>query len=341
VWGQLAVGRGLPPSRVPDTNLGETIVLDVDATLVTAHSEKEAAAATFKGGFGYHPIGVWCDNTQEMLAAMLRPGNAGSNTTADHIAVLTAAITQVPPAYRKRLLVRADGAGASHGLLDWLTAQDAKRGRSVEYPVGFAVTDPVRTAITMVPARAWDPCRERRRGRPGWRDVAEVTDLLDLTTWPAGMRVIIRREHPHPGAQLSLFEEPTGAATRRSPPTPGVGQLAFLEARNRAHARVEDRIRHAKDSGLGRFPSREFAINQAWLHVVALAADMTASLRLLALPDALQACRPKALRYRLLDVPARLTRRARRRRLRIRATWPCAQHLKAVFDAITAIPAPT
>ena len=132
-------------------------MLDVDATLVTAHSEKESAAATFKGGFGYHPIAVWCDNTQEMLAATLRPGNAGSNTTSDHIAVLTAAIAQVPAVHRKRLLVRADGAGASHGLLDWLTTQDAKRGRSMQYAVGFAVTDQIRTAISRVPAKAWTP----------------------------------------------------------------------------------------------------------------------------------------------------------------------------------------
>ena len=147
VWAQLAAGAGVPTSKVAGTDLGETVVLDVDATLVTVHSEKESAAATFKGGFGYHPIGVWCDNTQEMLAATLRPGNAGSNTTSDHIAVLSAAIAQVPAVHRKKLLVRADGAGASHGLLDWLTAQDAKRGRSVEYSVGFAVTEQVRTAI--------------------------------------------------------------------------------------------------------------------------------------------------------------------------------------------------
>ena len=133
VWAQLAAGAGVPTSKVAGTDLGETVVLDVDATLVTVHSEKEKAAATFKGGFGYHPIGVWCDNTQEMLAAMLRPGNAGSNTTADHIAVLSAAIAQVPAVHRKKLLVRADGAGASHGLLDCrrrVTTRDrAKTGR--------------------------------------------------------------------------------------------------------------------------------------------------------------------------------------------------------------------
>lgn len=340
VWAQLSSRGGLPASKVAGTDLGDTVVLDVDATLVTVHSEKESAAATFKGGFGYHPIGVWCDNTQEMLAAMLRPGNAGSNTTADHITVLTAAIAQVPAVHRKRLLVRADGAGASHGLLDWLSAQDAKRGRSVDYSVGFAVTDPVRTAIATVPARAWTPAIDADGDLREGGDVAEITDLLDLTRWPAGMRVIIRRERPHPGAQLSLFEEADGWRYQAVATNTKAGQLAFLEARHRAHARVEDRIRHAKDSGLGRFPSREFAINQTWLQVVTLAADLTAWLRLLALPDPLKACEPKALRYRLLHVPARLTRGARRRRLRLPATWPWVEQLKATFQAITAIPAP-
>jgi len=340
-WAQLAAGAGLPASRVADTDLGETVVLDVDATLVTAHSEKESAAATFKGGFGYHPLAVWCDNTQEMLAAVLRPGNAGSNTTADHIAVLGAAIGQLPAGYRKSLLVRADGAGASHGLLDWLTLQDAKRGRRLEYSVGYAVTEQVRTAIAMVPAKAWTPAVDADGQVRAGGDVTEVTDLLDLTRWPAGMRVIIRRERPHPGAQLSLFEEADGWRYQAVATNTTTGQLAFLEARHRAHARVEDRIRHAKDTGLGRFPSREFTINQAWTMVTTLAADLIAWLRLLALPETLKACEPKALRYRLLHVPARLVHGGRRRRLRLPATWPWAEQIKTTFTAITAIPAPT
>ena len=131
----------------------------------------------------------------------------------------------------------------------------------------------------------------------------------------------------------------TAGATKRLPPT-GTGQLAFLEARHRAHARVEDRIRHAKDAGLGRFPSREFAINQAWLAATTLAADLVAWLRLLALTGQLATAEPKALRYRLLDVPARLTRSGRRRHLRIPATWPWIHDIVAVFARIAAIPLP-
>jgi hypothetical protein len=337
VWAQLA---GLPASKVADGDLGEVVVLDVDATLVTAHSEKEQAAATFKGGFGYHPLGVWCDNTQEFLAVALRPGNAGANTAADHIEILGRAIAQVPAAHRKKLLVRADGAGASHALVDWLTGQNRVRGRTVEYSVGFAVTEKVRDAIAVVPEDVWTPAIDPDGDPREGGDVAELTGLLDLVGWPEQMRVIVRRERPHPGAQLSLFEERDGWRYQAVATTTNTGQLAFLEARHRAHARVEDRIRHAKDSGLGRFPSREFNINQAWTTLTAIAADLIAWLRLLALTDDLAKAEPKALRYRLLHVPARLTHSGRRRRLRLPQSWPWVKAIVDAFTNIAAIPAP-
>jgi hypothetical protein len=338
VWSQLP--GGVPSSKVADTDLGEVMVLDVDATIVVCHSEKESAAPTFKGSFGFHPIGVWCDNTTELLAAQLRPGNAGANTTADHIDVLAAAIAQIPRAHRKHLLIRADGAGASHGLLDWLSAQNQIRGRQVEYSIGFALTEAVRQAIMLVPANVWTPAVDADGcGRTGG-DVAELTGLLDLSAWPDRMRVIVRRERPHPGAQLSIFEERDGYRYQALVTNTATGQLAFLEARHRAHARVEDRIRAAKDTGLGRFPSRDFAINKAWLTAVAIAADLTAWLRMLALTGQLAKAEPKALRYRLLHVPARLTRSARRRHLRLPATWPWTDDLVAAFARIAAIPLP-
>ena len=322
------------------------MVLDVDATIVVAHSEKEQATRTFKKTFGYHPIGVWCDNSGEFLAASLRPGNAGSNTTADHLDVLARAIDQVPASYRRKVLVRADGAGASHGLLDWLTslntaAKHGARGRSVEYSVGFAVTESVRDAITLVPKKAWTAAIDTDGDVREHADVVEITGLLPdalREAWPAGMRVIVRREHPHPGAQLSLFEERDGWRYQAFVTNTTTGQVGFLEARHRAHARVEDRIRVAKDTGLGRFPSREYAINHAWLTVVQVAADLLAWLRLLALPDALKACEPKALRYRFLHIPARLTRGARRRHLRLPQTWPWVTEAVATFTNVMAIP---
>ena len=341
VWAQL---DRLPASKVADIDLGDVVVLDVDATLVTAHSEKVNAAATFKRGFGYHPLGVWCDNTQEMLAVKLRAGNAGSNTATDHIEVLGAAIAQVPAAHRKKLLVRADGAGASHDLLDWLTDKNKIRGRSVEYSVGFSITEKVRDAIALVPAKVWTPALDATGDVRDGGDVVELTTMMNLTAWPAGMRIIVRRERPHPGAQLSLFEERDGWRYQAVATNTTTGQLAFLEARHRAHARVEDRIRHAKDSGLGRFPSREFKINQAWSQLTAIAADLIAWLRLLALTGdtggALAKAEPKTLRYRLLHVPARLTHGGRRRRLRIPESWPWAKAIVDAFAKIAAIPSP-
>ena len=344
VWSQLAASHeGIPVSKVAGADLGKTIVLDVDATIVVAHSEKENASPTFKKTFGFHPLGVWCDNTSEFLAAQLRTGKAGSNTAADHISVLGEAIAQVPAAHRKDLLIRSDGAGASHDLLDWLTEQGQIRGRRVEYSVGFAVTEKIRDAIKLVPKKVWTPASDADGGVREGGDVAELTGLLDLSCWPAGMRIIVRRERPHPGAQLSLFEEADGWRYQAIATNTGTGQLAFLEARHRAHARVEDRIRHAKDTGLGRFPSREFTINRAWLAMTAIAADLVAWTRLLALTGdakALALCEPKALRYRFLHVPARLTHGARRRRLRIPETWPWAAAIVAVFANIAAIPQP-
>ena len=344
VWAQIIERHGaIPASRVAGTDLGETVVLDVDATIVIAHSEKEQASPTFKKTFGFHPLGVWCDNTEEFLTAQLRTGKAGSNTAADHIEVLTEAIAQIPVKHRKNLLVRSDGAGASHQLLDWLTEQGRVRGRSVEYSVGFAITEKIRDAIDLVPTTIWAPASDADGGIREGGDVADLTGLLDLTRWPEGMRVIVRRERPHPGAQLSLFEERDGWRYQAFATNTTTGQLAFLEARHRAHARVEDRIRNAKDTGMGRFPSREFTINQTWLMLTTVAADLTAWTRLLAFTgdaSVLASCEPKALRYRFLHVPARLARSARHRRLRIPQTWPWATAIVAVFANIAAIPQP-
>ncbi len=357
VWAQLP--HGVPASKAAGTDLGVpglggTVVIDVDATLVTAHSEKEQAAANFKGGFGFHPLGVWCDNTGEMLAVTLRPGNANANHARDHIAVLGEAIGQIPMPYRRRILVRADTAGATHNLVGWLHQQDQVRGRRVEYSIGFPVHKgiAVHDAIHLVPDTAWQTALDADGEPRDKADVVELTGLLNLTKWPAGMRVIVRREKPHPGAQLTLFETGDGwryqAFATNTPTTDPHGdrrggQLGWLEARHRAHARVEDRIRIAKDTGLGRLPSREFEINQAWVQLAAIATDLTRWLQLLALHDvpALTTAEPKLLRFRMLHVPALLTRGGRQRRLRIPRSWPWATAIATAFARIAVITAPT
>jgi hypothetical protein len=211
---------------------------------------------------------------------------------------------------------------------------------SIGWSIGWSIGEAERAAITALPAAAWSAALDADGGVREGADVAELTGLLGLTGWPAGIRVIVRRERPHPGAQLSLFEEADGWRYIGFVTNTAVGALQWLEARHRARARVEDRIRCAKDTGLGRLPSREFAINQAWCTAAAIACDLIAWLQILALDGDLAMAEPKRLRYRILHTAARLVRGQRRRRLRIPATWPWAERITAAFGRIAAIPAP-
>ena len=331
---------GPPQARAAGRPIGDgVVVLDVDSTIVIAHSDKEHAAATYKHTYGFHPILVTCDNTNELLAIRLRPGNAGANTAADHLTVLADAIAQIPVEHRRHLLIRGDSAAGTHAVLDWLTARNTRR-RTVEYSLGWSISAAERAAITALPTSAWTPALATDGGVREKAEVAELTGLLTLTGWPAGMRVIVRRERPHPGAQLSLFEERDGWRYTAFVTNTRIGALQWLEARHRAHARVEDRIRCAKDTGLRRLPSREFAINQAWCVAAAIAADLLAWLQIHALDGDLATAEPKRLRYRLLHTAARLTHGQRHRWLRIPTSWPWAEQLSAAFTRITAIPAP-
>jgi Transposase DDE domain group 1 len=331
---------GPPQARAAGRDIGAgVVVLDVDSTIVLAHSDKDGAAPTYKHTYGFHPILVTCDNTNELLAVKLRPGNAGANTAADHPDVLSEAIAQVPARHRRQLLIRADSAAATHVVLDWLTAQNTTR-RRVQYSIGWSISEAERAAIGALPVSAWSPALNADGETRDGADVAELTGLLTLPSWPAGARVIVRRERPHPGAQLSLFEERDGWRYTAFVTNTQVGALQWLEARHRAHARVEDRIRCAKDTGLQRLPSREFAINQAWCVAAAIAADLIAWLQLHALDGDLAKAEPKRLRYRILHTAARLTRGQRRRRLRIPSRWPWADQITAAFARIAAIPAP-
>jgi hypothetical protein len=347
VWAQRAevTGAAVPPARAAGVEL-PGLVIDLDATVVVCHPEKESAAATFKSTFGYHPILAFCDNSGEFLAGLLRPGNAGANTAADHVTVLDAALVQVPDAHRHGvpILVRADGAGCSKAFLAHVRAL-REQAVVTEFSVGWAVTERERTAVRRLPARAWtDAVDADGRHREG-AHVAELTGLLPagaLADHPPGTRILIRRERPHPGAQLDAFEERDGWRYQCLAADTPTGQLAFLDARHRTHARVEDRIRCGKDTGLSRFPSRTFAINAAWLTTVMLAVDLLAWTQTMLLHDqpALARAEPKALRYRLLHVAARLVRGGRRLRLRLDTTWPWATQLAAASSRCATLPQP-
>ena len=320
-------------------------MIDLDASVVVCHSEKEQAAPTFKKSFGFHPMLAFCDNTGEFLSATLRRGNAGSNTAADHITVLDAALAQVPDRHRhgSPILVRADTAGCTREFLAHVRGL-RDRAVSCEFSVGWAITAKERAAIATIPAWLWADAVDADGGHRDGAGLAEITRVLParaLVGYPPGIRVIVRRERPHPGAQLDAFEEADGWRYTAFATDTRVGQLARLDARHRAHARVEDRIRCAKDTGLDHFPSRSFAINQAWLSVVMLAVDLIAWTQHLLLSGELAKAEPKTLRYRLLHVAARLTRGQRRLWLRIQRTWPWAHDLAAAFALLTTLPIST
>ena len=310
------------------------LVIDLDATLVTAHSEKEQAAPTFRRGFGHHPLCSFLDHGPEgggePLAVMLRAGNAGSNTAADHIAVARQALAQLPghrPGVRpgRKVLIRTDGAGASHAFLDWL------HRRRLSYSIGFGLPDNTPQLLEKIPADVWTPAHDANDQIRDGAWVAELTGLLDLTSWPEGMRVIARKERPHPGAQLRITDADGLRVTAFATNTTR-GQLAALELRHRRRARAEDRIRCAKDTGLTNLPLHDFDQNQIWCAIVALACELTAWMQTLALPG-LPARRwePKRLRTRLFTVPSTLARTGRRHLLHLADHHPWAT---AVSEAI-------
>ncbi len=346
VWAQHAElsGESFPPARAAGRVL-PGLVIDLDASIVVCHSDKEYAAPTFKKTFGFHPMLAFCDNTGEFLAATLRRGNAGSNTAGDHIEVLDAALAQLPDTHRHGtpILIRADTAGCTREFLAHIRSR-RDRAVSCEFSVGWSITGKERAAISAVPARVWADAIDADGGHRDSAGLAELTRVLparSLHGYPCGTRVIVRRERPHPGAQLDAFEEADGWRYTAFATDTRFGQLAHLDARHRAHARVEDRIRCAKDTGLGHFPSRSFAINQAWLTVVMLAVDLIAWTQHLLLHGDLAKAEPKTLRYRLLHVAARLTRGHRRLWLRIQRSWPWARDLAAAFARLAALPVPT
>jgi Transposase DDE domain group 1 len=372
-WAQIVARHGaLPGIRIADKVLDGVTCIRLDASVVTCHSDKEGAEPNFKG-FGLHPLLGYCDNTAEPLAGMLRPGSAGSNTAADHLAVLEAAVTALPPGFRRRLMVTCDGAGASHALISRLDKLAARRGYQLIYSVGWELGGREKAAIAAVPAQAWQiavdergEVRERRAegacGDPGcghrqcWIEEAHVTELTSLLRegpggdqlagWPSAMRVFARRERPHPGAQLTLFEAEDGWrytlwVTNLPASTRGWrGQNAYIDAAHRVHARVEDAIRTGKDCGIGKYPSGSLAMNKAWQAAALTAATLLAWLRLLALDGRLAKAEPKTLRYRILHPAARLTRSGRQRRLKLQASWPWAADIVTAWDRITALPHP-
>jgi len=378
VWDLIAARHGrIPAALVPTGDLGQSIVLRIDAHFIDTVSRKEHAAR-LRGRYGHHPMAVMCDNTGECLADQLRPGNAGANDAQDHINLLTRAIAQLPARYRSNLLITADGAGATHDLLDWITALNRPAagddpGMRVEYSVGWPVDKHTGKAIALLPTQAWTPmvAADGLPGTPAVLDaesgpdtvgeIAEITHLLHhLGTWPPGLRVFVRRVKPLRDTtpkplkgveqlELDLQHAATGwryeaFATNSPPPSTDEDPhevTAWLDGRHRVHARVEDHFKHGNTTGAKRLPSQNFAVNAAWYRTQAIACDLIAWLQLLGCHGPLTRAEPKTLQHQIFHTPATITRGARQRFLNFPPDWPFTTHIQAIFQRLFTLPIPT
>jgi hypothetical protein len=348
-----ATAAGFPWLAVAGKLLTGWVVIDIDATLITAHSAKQGAAATFKKGFGFHPLAAWCTNTTECLAMLLRPGNAGSNDVADHLKVLAEAIAQIPAARRAKILVRVDGAGATHDLVDHLKGLNTAR-RTVRFTVGWTITKVDEDAIAALPDEAWESAvaQDGDASDDEHAGVAELTGL-DPRAKVWSVRLVARRVRPsrRQKAKLTAFERHTGwkysiTCTNIGPRgmrrVPGSGHAQFIDVLHRDHAEVEDRVRTAKTMGLRNLPSKTWTVNLGWVLTACLATDIDAWTRLLGLHDDTDLARaePGTMRYCLWHLPARLVTHARQRTLKISATWPWKQAFLTCWQRLCALPAP-
>jgi hypothetical protein len=314
------------------------LVLDFDATLVNAYTEKQDATPTYKKGFGFFPLAVWCDTTNEPLAALLRPGRAGANDADDHVELFDRALSGLPEEYQTGhfeeddpalvthpILIRADSAGATHRFVDTVA------GANCDFSIGFPIDQGVRDALVLVQEEHWVRAKETDGSVRDGAWVAELTELIPLAAWPEHTRLLVRRERPHPGAQLTLFDTQEGLRHTCFITNTEGADIAALELGHRGHARVEDRIRNWKDCGLSNLPFDSFVRNEAWVATSLIAGALLAWSQMLCFEGALAKAEPKTMRYRVLHVAALLVRRGRGLILRLDATWPWANDLSDAF----------
>ncbi|MGW0828790.1 IS1380 family transposase [Streptomyces sp. NPDC002845] len=330
----------LAGEAAPDA--GGQVIVDIDGVLVLAHSEKQDAAATWKKTFGHHPLMGFVDHGRagsgEPVVGLLRPGNAGSNTASDHIEAARLALAQLPRRYRRgrQTLIRCDSGGGTHEFVAWL----AQRGRWLSYSVGMTITDAIHQAVLKVPTSAWTPAVEPDGEVRDGAWVAELDAGSDcLKGRPKGMRLIVRKERPHPGAQLRFTDADGLRLTCFATNTTGQ-KIAGLELRHRQRARAEDRIRAARATGLRNLPLHDSAQNQIWLEIVQIALDLLAWMAMLALTGRSRLWEPRRLRLRLLSAAAQLVTTARRRHLRFARHWPWTDVITGAIQRLAALPNP-
>ncbi|MFF3849660.1 IS1380 family transposase [Streptomyces sp. NPDC002328] len=328
----------LAADRAPDA--GGQVTVDLNGVLVIAHSDKQDAAPTWKKTYGHHPLMGFVDHgpggTGEPVASLLRAGNAGSNTAADHIEAARLALTQLPTEYRRgrQTLIRCDSAGGTHDFVAWL----AQRGRWLSYSVGMVITEAIHQHVLKIPASAWTPAVETGGEVRDGAWVAELTgDLLE--GWPKGMRLIVRKEWPHPGAQLRITDADGMRITCFATNTAG-RPIAELELRHRLRARAEDRIRAARATGLRNLPLHDTAQNRVWLEIVQIALDLLAWMPMLALTGRTHLWEPRRLRFRLFSTAGQLVTTGRRRILRLAAHWPWTGEITDALARLALLPNP-
>jgi hypothetical protein len=314
----------------------ELLVVDADATWVLAHSDaKEGAEGTYKHSFGFHPLLAYLDRGHapgEPLAGLLRPGNAPAGGADDLIELVDLALAQLPAAAREQpVLVRSDSAGASTRLA-WHLRDD-----QVGFSLGMPIDQHIREAILAQPEHVWTQAIDADGQPRAGAEVCELTGWLDLHTWPEGTRAICRREDAHPGAQLR-FTDHDGHRFQVFLTDQPDGDLAAVELRHRQRARVEDRIRAAKATGLRNLPFDRLGRNAVWLELVLAAQDLVCFTQTLLLDGDLAIAEPKTLRYRLLHTAGRIVRHARRTILRLQGSWPWTAALARAFTRLRALP---
>lgn len=317
----------------------DEVIIDVDSTIIRTKADKQDAAPTYKRTFGHHPLLAMCAETDEVLAGILRAGNAGANTAIDHVQLLADALVQLPTVWRtghnigddpalveRRILVRADSAGASH----WLAEECVDR--NIEFSLGYQIDERVRDGVIGVPTGCWHPAIDADGQRRDGAEVVELTDFVNLDAWPTGTRLIVRRERPHPGAQLSLFDTIEGFRHTAFITNTAGYDIAALELRQRQRARAENVIRDAKATGLANLPFVDIVNNDVWMQLCFTANDLLAWAQHIGCVGQLRRATPKTIRHRLLHVAARITPTGRR--LRLDRHWPWTT---ALLDAITRV----
>ena len=317
---------------------GGLVTIDLDATIVIAHSEKEQAAPTWKKTFGHHPMTAWADHgadgNGEPLAIVLRAGNAGSNTAADHIEAARLALAQLPRHLRRRVLVRADSGGGTHEFLNWLTA----KSRRLHYSVGMTITEDIQAAIGKVPAAAWTPAydgdgqvRDGRLGRghhrpagPGRLAGRDAGHRPQGTAAPRRAAAV----HRHRRAPVHLPSPPT--RRKASSPTWNCGTGGGPGARTGSAA--------PRTPGCGTCRSRASPRTRSGARSSRWPASCSPGRRCSPSPATARRWEPKRLRLRLFAVAGRLARSGRRLRLRLAERWPWAADITAAIARLQALP---